>query len=251
MTQFLFLSKAALELVPCGQRAKVTLSPAKCGKRHFISSLGPFSCCVVFHMSLTPWERFLKSKPVITTTKLPNLYLRPILSFVSGRLNVTPTVSAAAKVLVFLRESPGFREEGMLSVFLHDRIEAVPFDQGLQFILSFFEERNALLKDAADIVHFHSQHFVHVSLFHALLTDQIHHLVAFPEGHCFRQQRILIHKHHNLEEMPPNTEIPQKMSPCTERQSAQLRPRPPRVFSESHTVLHNSNQEARCYYWTP
>lgn len=116
---------------------------------------------------------------------------------------MTPTVSAATKIYSFPR-SPGFLEGGVLSVFPHGMVEAVPFDQGIQLVLSFLEEANAFLEDAADVMHLHSQHFVHVSLLHAFLADQIQHLVAFPESGCFCQQRVLIHQHHNLEEMPPD-----------------------------------------------
>lgn len=158
---------------------------------------------------------------------------------------MTLTVTAAAKMFVFLHVSPGFVEEGMVSMFLHKMAEAIPLDEGVQLILPFFEEGNAFLKDAADIVHFHSQHFIHVSLLHALLADQIHHPIAFTKSGCFCQQRILTHQHHNLEEMPRTLRSHGPKSACMEEQPGRPTPRPSRFFLEAQ-LLHYSNQKAVC-----
>lgn len=136
---------------------------------------------------------------------------------VCQRLNVIPTTAIAAKMFNFETHNnqASYKKKSSWVYFINDVVKRVPFDQGVQFILSIFQEVNAFLKDTAYVMHFHSQYFIHVSLLHTFLTNQIHHSVAFIQGCCFCQQRILIYKHHDLEEIPVYSGIKGETFPCT------------------------------------
>lgn len=73
-----------------------------------------------------------------------------------------------------------------------------PLDEALQLVLALLEEGSALAQHAADVVHLHGQHLVHVLLLDALLADELHHPPALLQGLHLGQQGILLHQHHHL-----------------------------------------------------
>lgn len=71
--------------------------------------------------------------------------------------------------------------------FRHNTEAVAPLDECVQLVLTLPQEGAALLQHTADVVHLHGQNLVHVLLLHALLTDQVQHLVAL-------LQRLHIHE---------------------------------------------------------
>ena len=54
-----------------------------------------------------------------------------------------------------------------------------PLDETIQLVLAVFEEGGTLSQHAADVVHLHGQHLIHVLLLDAHLTDELHHPPTF------------------------------------------------------------------------
>lgn len=75
---------------------------------------------------------------------------------------------------------------------------ASPFDEAVQLVLALLEEGGALAQHAADVVHLHGEHLIHVLLLDALLTDELHHPPALLQGLHLGQQGVLLHQHHHL-----------------------------------------------------
>lgn len=76
---------------------------------------------------------------------------------------------------------------------------ASPLDEAVQLVLAVLEEGGTLSQHTADVVHLHGQDLVHVLLLDALLTDELHHPAAFFQSLHLRQQGVLLHQHHHLE----------------------------------------------------
>lgn len=75
---------------------------------------------------------------------------------------------------------------------------ASPFDEAVQFVLALLEEGGALAQHAADVVHLHGEHLIHVLLLDALLADELHHPPTLLQGLRLGQQGVLLHQHHHL-----------------------------------------------------
>lgn len=73
-----------------------------------------------------------------------------------------------------------------------------PLDEAVQFVLSVFEEGGTFSQHTAYVMHLHGEHFVHVLLLNALLTDELHHPPALLQSLGLRQQGVFLHQHHHL-----------------------------------------------------
>lgn len=70
-------------------------------------------------------------------------------------------------------------------------LTASPLDESIQLVLAVFQEGSTLSQHAANVVHLHSQHLVHVLLLDALLTDEFHHSPTFLKSLDLCQQGVL------------------------------------------------------------
>lgn len=84
---------------------------------------------------------------------------------------------------------------------------ASPLDESVQLVLTVLEEGGTLSQQAADVVHLHGQHLIHVLLLDALLTDELHHPAAFVQSLHLCQQWVLLHQHHHLENRGNSSEV--------------------------------------------